>query len=53
MAVTAAEVLAVAKKYLDPSRLQLVAVGDATIAESLKSRGTVEIYDTEGKRVSP
>jgi zinc protease len=53
MAVTAAEVQAVAKKYLDPSRLQLVAVGDAKIADTLKSRGTVEIYDTEGKRVSP
>jgi predicted Zn-dependent peptidase len=53
MAVTAADVQAVAKKYLDPSRLQLVAVGDAKIAETLKSRGTVEIYDTEGKRVSP
>jgi predicted Zn-dependent peptidase len=53
MAVTAAEVQAVAKKYLNPSRLQLVAVGDARIADTLKSRGTVEVYDTEGKRVSP
>jgi hypothetical protein len=30
-----------------------VAVGDARIADTLKSRGTVEVYDTEGKRVSP
>jgi hypothetical protein len=29
-----------------------VAVGDAKIAETLKSRGTVEIYDTDGKRIS-
>jgi zinc protease len=52
MAVTAGEVQAIAKKYLDPARLQLVAVGDAKIADTLKSRGTVEVYDTEGKRVS-
>jgi hypothetical protein len=29
-----------------------VAVGDARIADTLKSRGTVEVYDTEGKRIS-
>jgi hypothetical protein len=42
----------VAKKYLDLSRVQIVAVGDATkIADVLKQYGTVEIYDTEGKPV--
>jgi hypothetical protein len=37
-------------KYLDPSRLQMVAVGDGKrIGESLKKFGTVEAYDTDGK----
>ena len=49
-AITADDVQRVAKKYLDLSRLQIVAVGDASkIAEVLKHYGTVEIYDTEGK----
>ena len=52
MAVTQAQVQAAAKKYLDPARLQIVAVGDpAKVAEMLKQFGTVETYDTEGKRV--
>jgi zinc protease len=51
-AVTQAEVQAAAKKYLDPSRLQIVVVGDASkIADSLKQFGTVETYDTNGKRI--
>ncbi len=50
--VTQAEVQAAAKKYLDPSRLQIVVVGEPTkIAESLKQFGTVETYDTNGKRI--
>ncbi len=50
MAVTADQVEAVAKKYLDPSRLEIVAVGDGRkIGEGLKKFGTVEVYDTEGK----
>jgi len=49
-AITADDVQRVAKKYLDLSRMQIVAVGDASkIAEVLKQYGTVEIYDTEGK----
>ncbi len=51
-AVTQAQVQEAAKKYLDPSRLQVVAVGDAKIADILKSYGTLEVYDTEGKRIS-
>ena len=48
-AVTAAEVQAVARKYWDPARLQIVAVGDATkIADVLKKKGQVEMYDAEG-----
>jgi len=52
MAVTQAEVQAAAKKYLDASRLQIIAVGDAAkIADVLKQFGTVETYDTNGKRI--
>jgi zinc protease len=51
-AVTAADVQAVARKYWDPSRLQIVAVGDATkIGEALKKKGQVEMYDAEGKAI--
>ncbi len=43
---------AAAKKYLDPARLQIVVVGDASkIADGLKQFGTVEMYDTNGKRI--
>jgi len=49
-AITPDDVQRVAKKYLDLSRMQIVAVGDATkIADVLKQYGTVEIYDTEGR----
>jgi len=48
-AVTIAQVQAAAKKYLDPSRLQIVAVGDETnVVPILKQYGTVDIYDTNG-----
>jgi predicted Zn-dependent peptidase len=51
-AVTQAQVQAAAKKYLDPARLHIVAVGEpGKIAEVLAKFGTVETYDTEGKRV--
>jgi len=51
-AVTQAQVQAAAKKYLDPSRLQIVVVGEPSkIADSLKQFGTVETYDTNGKRI--
>ena len=49
MSVTQAQVLDAARKYLDPARLQIVAVGDATkIGESLKKFGAVATYDTNG-----
>jgi zinc protease len=52
MGVTAAQVQAAAKKYLDPSRMQIIAVGDAKKVESiLRKFGQLEVYDTEGKRV--
>ena len=51
-AVTPAQVQAVARKYLDPKRLQIVAVGDAgRIEANLRSFGPVEIFDAEGKPV--
>lgn len=51
-AVTAAQAQAVAKKYLDPTRLQIVAVGDATkVTDLLKKKGQLEIYDADGKPV--
>lgn len=52
MAVTTAQVQATAKKYLDPSRLQIVAVGDAgRITNILAGIGDLETYDTDGKPV--
>jgi len=49
-AVTAAQAQAVAKKYWDPSRLHIVAVGDATKIRDLMAKfGPVEVYDTEGR----
>ena len=52
-AVTQAQIQAAARKYLDASRLQIVAVGDATkIGTTLKGFGEVEMYDTEGKRIT-
>ena len=50
-AVTQAQALAVAKKYLDPSRLQIVAVGDAKVADAFKAFGTVEMFDANGKPI--
>jgi predicted Zn-dependent peptidase len=51
-AVTAAQAQAAAKKYWDPNRLQIVAVGDASkIRDILAKFGTVEVYDADGKPV--
>ena len=47
--VTAAQAQAAAAKYRDPSRLQIVAVGDAKITEILKKKGPLELYDADGK----
>ncbi len=52
-AVTQAQVQTAAKKYLDPSRLQIVVVGEPSKVEaSLKQFGTVDTYDTNGKKKS-
>jgi predicted Zn-dependent peptidase len=51
-AVTAEQAQAAAKKYWDPSRLQIVAVGDASkIRDILAKFGNVEVYDSEGRPV--
>lgn len=51
MGVTAERVQAVAKKYLDPKKVQIVAVGDGKkIEETMKKFGPVEVYDTEGRK---
>lgn len=49
-AVTVDDVQRVARKYLDLTKLQIVAVGDAKrIVEVMKAFGDVALYDTEGK----
>jgi zinc protease len=51
-AVTAAQAQAAAAKYWDASKLQIVAVGDATkIIDTMNKRGALELYDAEGKPV--
>jgi zinc protease len=44
----------VAKKYLDPDHLQVVCVGNGKeIKDTLAKYGPVEVYDVDGKKVSP
>ena len=53
MAVTAEDVQRVARKYLNPDALQVVAVGDATKIKSiLEKYGAVEVYDTNGALIT-
>ncbi len=52
MAVTAADVRRVARKYLDPGSMQLVAVGDGSkIKAGLEKYGRVEVYDDAGRPI--
>lgn len=54
-AVTAADVLRVAHEHLDPSRLQVVAVGDPDLARAeleALNIGPVQQYDASGMRTS-
>jgi predicted Zn-dependent peptidase len=52
-AVTADDVQRVAKKYLDPATMQVVAVGDAgKIKAGLEKFGPVQVYDADGKVVA-
>jgi zinc protease len=49
MAVTAADVARVAKKYLNPAAVQIVAVGDATkVKPMLEKWGTVTLFAADG-----
>jgi predicted Zn-dependent peptidase len=51
MAVTAEDIQQVARKYIDPDNIQVVAVGDVgKIQPILEKYGPVEIYDMEGKK---
>ena len=48
-----ADVQAMAKKYLDPSRLQIVAVGNSEgVARALRKLGPVQVYDAEGRLIT-
>jgi zinc protease len=50
MAVTAEDVQRVARQYLDPDAMQLVAVGDGLKIQSvLEFYGPVDVYDSNGK----
>ena len=52
MAVSAADVRRVARKYLNLETMQLVAVGDSNkIKAGLEKYGQVEVYDDEGRHV--
>jgi zinc protease len=54
MAIKAADVRRVARKYLDPDSMQLVAVGDGSkIKAGLEKYGRVEVYDDAGRPISP
>ncbi len=53
MGVTADDVQRVARKYLNPDTLQIVAVGDASkIKPVLEQYGRVEVYDSNGAPVA-
>jgi zinc protease len=52
-AVTHQQIQAAARKYLDPQRIQIVAVGDPNrVGDTLKKLGTVEAFDVDGKPIS-
>jgi zinc protease len=53
-AITAADVQKAAQKYIDMGHLQVVAVGDAAKARDILAKyGKVEVFDAEGKPVTP
>lgn len=51
--VTANDVQRVARKYLSPARLQIVAVGDESkIKDSLSKFGQLQLFDADGKPIA-
>ena len=53
-AVTIEQAQAAAKKYWDPSRLHIIAVGDGPkMAPIFAAYGTVEMFDQDGKPMKP
>jgi predicted Zn-dependent peptidase len=50
-AVTQAQVQAAARQYLESGRLHIIAVGNPKVADTLKSFGAVDTYDTEGRPI--
>lgn len=52
-ALTSADLLSTARKYLDSANMQIVIVGDrARIEEQVSLFGEIELYDNQGKRLS-
>jgi zinc protease len=52
-AITTADAQAMARKYLDPARMQIVAVGNAEgVARALRKLGPVDVYDADGRLVT-
>lgn len=51
MSVNAAQVQTMARKYLDPKNMQIIAVGDGKKVEAtLRKFGELEVFNTEGQR---
>ena len=52
MGVTAAQVQTAARKYLDPARMQIIAVGDGKkVEEILRKFGKLEVYERRGLKL--
>jgi predicted Zn-dependent peptidase len=52
MAITADDIQRVARKYINPESMQVVAVGDlGKIKSVMEKYGPVEVYDAQGKKV--
>ena len=52
-AITADDVVRVAKKYINPDNAQIVVVGDASKIKAIMEKyGPVTVYDTEGKEIA-